>query len=174
MTSGTPNDPGEAGRRVRLVEEARRGSPDALGRLLELFRPDVLGFVRADRAGQPSRAGGADLVEQTLLAAGQGLGHFEGTTDTELAAWLRAVFDRTAAASGEPDAGTGAAPGEQAEAVERAVARLPEAYRQVIDLHNRRHLTFAEIAPVVGRSPEAVRRLWARAVEKLQRELGLS
>lgn len=66
-----------------------------------------------------------------------------------------------------------AVPGEHA-TVERALARLPELCRQVIDLHHRRHLSFADIAPLIGRSPEAVRALWARAVETLQRELGQS
>lgn len=72
------------------------------------------------------------------------------------------------------DSGDDAPSPDQAEAVERAVARLPEASRQLIELHNRRHLTFAEIAPMLGLSTEAVRMLWARAVEELQRELGLS
>jgi RNA polymerase sigma factor (sigma-70 family) len=62
----------------------------------------------------------------------------------------------------------------QTDAVERALARLPEECRQMIDLHHRRHLSFADIAPLVGRSPESVRALWARAVEALQRELGQS
>ena len=77
-------------------------------------------------------------------------------------------------ASREPGAGDAPTFHDQAEVVERALARLPEVSRQLIDLHNRRHLTFAEIAPMLGRSPEAVRTLWVRAVEELQRELGLS
>ncbi|VTU01418.1 ---NA--- : : Sigma70_r4_2 [Gemmataceae bacterium] len=77
-------------------------------------------------------------------------------------------------ARGVGDATAPAAPGEQVEVVERALARLPEECRQVIDLHHRRHLSFADIARLLGRSPESVRTLWARAVEALQRELGQS
>jgi RNA polymerase sigma factor (sigma-70 family) len=67
-----------------------------------------------------------------------------------------------------------APPSAQAEIVERAIARLPEECRQVIELHHRMHLSFADIARQLGRPPESVRALWARAIEALQRELGQS
>ncbi|MBL8794992.1 MAG: RNA polymerase subunit sigma, partial [Planctomycetia bacterium] len=43
--------------------------------------------------------------------------------------------------------------------------------RQVILLHNRDHQTFVEIAQTLGRSPEAVRKLWVRAVDQLREAL---
>jgi RNA polymerase sigma-70 factor (ECF subfamily) len=60
---------------------------------------------------------------------------------------------------------------EEAEALEAALARLPEEYRQVLTLRYREGRSFEEIAPVMGRTTNAVRKLWARAVERLQREL---
>jgi RNA polymerase sigma-70 factor (ECF subfamily) len=63
---------------------------------------------------------------------------------------------------------------ERAEAVRRAVDRLPEDYRRVILLRNREDRPFDEIAKMMGRSENAVRKLWFRAVELLQHELGAS
>ena len=59
---------------------------------------------------------------------------------------------------------------EQAEAVRRALDRLPEAYRLVLKLRHEHDLTFEEIGHQLGRSADAVRKLWARAVESFQKE----
>jgi len=53
-----------------------------------------------------------------------------------------------------------------------ALARLPEDYRDVIIYRNLRGLKFEEVAEAMGRSSGAVRMLWARALERLARELG--
>jgi RNA polymerase sigma-70 factor (ECF subfamily) len=66
-----------------------------------------------------------------------------------------------------------AARNEEAGRVDRALARLPEHFRRVIELRYRDNKSFAEIGETLGRSPEAVRKLWARAVERLQEEMGL-
>jgi len=60
---------------------------------------------------------------------------------------------------------------ERADAVRRAVERLPDDYRTVIVLRNQEDRSFADIAAVMGRSENAVRKLWFRAVELLQQEL---
>jgi RNA polymerase sigma-70 factor (ECF subfamily) len=60
---------------------------------------------------------------------------------------------------------------EQAEAVERAFRGLPEEDRQVIQLRQRDKLSFEEIGERMDRSAEAARKLWARAVERLQQEM---
>jgi RNA polymerase sigma-70 factor (ECF subfamily) len=63
---------------------------------------------------------------------------------------------------------------EQAEKVQQALERLPEDYRRVIVLRNQERKSFEEMGPLMGRSAEATRRLWSRAVERLQRELETS
>jgi RNA polymerase sigma-70 factor (ECF subfamily) len=63
---------------------------------------------------------------------------------------------------------------EQAEALERALARLPEEYRQVITLRHQEQRTFEEIGRLIGRSPSGARTLWLRAVERLNQELEAS
>jgi RNA polymerase sigma-70 factor, ECF subfamily len=60
---------------------------------------------------------------------------------------------------------------ERDEALERALERLPEDYRRVITLRYREERSFEEIGQLMQRSADAARKLWARAVERLQDEL---
>lgn len=62
---------------------------------------------------------------------------------------------------------------EQAGEVQRAIDRLPEDYRRVITLRYQEGRSFAEIAECFQRSENAVRKLWLRALERLQQELGM-
>jgi|SRR5579864_167713 len=63
---------------------------------------------------------------------------------------------------------------EQSQALARAMKRLPPDYRQVLALRHEEHLTFGEIGQQMERTANAARMLWLRAVERLQKELGLS
>jgi RNA polymerase sigma-70 factor (ECF subfamily) len=60
---------------------------------------------------------------------------------------------------------------EQDEALDRALARLPEDYRQVLLWRYRQERSFEEIGHLLGRTANAARKLWLRAVERLRREL---
>jgi RNA polymerase sigma-70 factor (ECF subfamily) len=60
---------------------------------------------------------------------------------------------------------------EQDRALQAALGRLPEDYRRVITLRYEQQLSFEEIGQLLHRSPDAARKLWARAVERLQEEL---
>jgi RNA polymerase sigma-70 factor, ECF subfamily len=55
-----------------------------------------------------------------------------------------------------------------------ALNKLPKDYREVILLRHIRNLPVAEVAQEMGRSTEAVRHLWMRALAKLRTELGTS
>jgi RNA polymerase sigma-70 factor (ECF subfamily) len=57
---------------------------------------------------------------------------------------------------------------EEADELEKALAGLSEEYRRVIRWRNREDLSFEEIGRRLGRSADAARKLWARAVEQLQ------
>src|SRR5260370_1106609 len=61
---------------------------------------------------------------------------------------------------------------EQCEAVQRALQQLPEDYRQVIVWRYQEGSSFEEIAQRLQRSENAARKLWFRALERLERELG--
>ena len=56
-------------------------------------------------------------------------------------------------------------------ALERGLAQLPEELRRVIDLRNTEERTFAEIGALLGKSAEAARKLWVRALKLLRQEL---
>jgi RNA polymerase sigma-70 factor, ECF subfamily len=60
---------------------------------------------------------------------------------------------------------------EQRRALNAALLRLPPLYRQVVQLHFGEHCTFSEIGNTLQRSPEAVRKMAGRAVERLRQEM---
>jgi len=57
---------------------------------------------------------------------------------------------------------------ESAEAVRSAMVRLPDDYREILNLRYQNQLGFAEIAVRMSRSENAVRKLWARALNAMQ------
>jgi RNA polymerase sigma-70 factor (ECF subfamily) len=60
---------------------------------------------------------------------------------------------------------------ERTAALETALARLPEEYRRVLLLRYDEGRSFEEIGALMGRTANAARKLWLRAVEKLQQDL---
>lgn len=56
-------------------------------------------------------------------------------------------------------------------ALERAIQQLPPDYQEVIYSRYRDELPFEEIGRRMNRSSEAVRQLWGRAIEKLEKML---
>ena len=65
-----------------------------------------------------------------------------------------------------------AAAHEEAKKLEAALVRLPETYQTVIRLRHEENRSFVEIGQLLGRSAEATRKLWFRAIERLRVELG--
>ena len=61
---------------------------------------------------------------------------------------------------------------EQAAQLAEALGRLPDDYREVLVLRHLEELSFPEVARRLGRSVEAVKKLWARAVPRLREVLG--
>ncbi len=59
---------------------------------------------------------------------------------------------------------------EESAGLRQALDRLPDDYRRVLTLRYQDGRSFDEIARAMGRSPNAVRKLFARAVERLQGE----
>jgi RNA polymerase sigma-70 factor (ECF subfamily) len=60
---------------------------------------------------------------------------------------------------------------EQIEAVKKAMERLPEDYPRVLLLRYQDERSFDEIGRLIDRTANAARKLWLRAVERLQHEL---
>jgi len=61
---------------------------------------------------------------------------------------------------------------EQATWLAQALERLPEDYREVLVLHHLEACGFPEVARRMGRSVEAVKKLWARALARLRQSVG--
>jgi RNA polymerase sigma-70 factor (ECF subfamily) len=61
---------------------------------------------------------------------------------------------------------------EQAVLLAEMLDRLPEAYREVLILHQLQDLSFPEVARRMGRSVDSVKNLWLRALARLRRLLG--
>jgi RNA polymerase sigma-70 factor (ECF subfamily) len=60
---------------------------------------------------------------------------------------------------------------ERATAVLHALDRLTPDYRQVVLLRYQQEKSFEDIGTIMGRSANAVRKLWLRALERLKRDL---
>ena len=188
----------------KWLEEARRGSEEALGRALEACRPYLLQVAREELAPQlRAKLGASDLVQETFLEAQRDFRRFRGCSEADWLAWMRRILlnnvanqtrhfrhtkkrrlGREVALSDapldeliEPRTDQGGSPSRQARQRERdaalaaALARLPEPQQQVIRLRNYERLTFEEVGRRMGRSAEAVRKLWGRAIESLQQLL---
>jgi RNA polymerase sigma-70 factor, ECF subfamily len=62
---------------------------------------------------------------------------------------------------------------EQTRAIQEALGRLPEDYRRVILLRYQEERSFEDIGRLLGLTPNAARKLWLRAVKRLQQESGV-
>jgi len=56
-------------------------------------------------------------------------------------------------------------------ALTAALSLLPEDYRQVMVWRQMEERSFDEIAERLGRTPDAVRKLWCWAIQQLQHEM---
>lgn len=174
----------------------------SLGRLRSYLR--LLAGLQLDPRLQ-AKLDPSDLVQQTLLQAYQALDQFRGTSEAELAAWLRQILARTLAnatrdlhrarrdvarersleaaieassarleawlAAGQPSPGEQAGRNEQLARLAEALAELPQAQRQALELHYLRGWTVAEVAGELGRSTTAVVGLVHRGLKQLRSRL---
>jgi RNA polymerase sigma-70 factor (ECF subfamily) len=186
----------DARERIAALESARTGDAQALGALLESFRPYVRVLVRALRDERASaRVEDADLVQDALLEATRSFPGFKGGSLAELTVWLRRIAVRTTgralravvgtakrdpgrerpaddldALVGDPDSSPSAvaARHEEAARMAEALARLPEEMQQVLLGRHVDDLPHAILAERLGRSEAAVRMLYLRALARLR------
>jgi len=74
--------------------------------------------------------------------------------------------------SREPSPSNHAVRNEWNQALEQALARLPEHYRQAVAWRHQEQLSWDEIGRRMGRTADAARKVWSRAIQQLRRELG--
>jgi len=190
-----------------LLGLARAGHLHALGQLLELYRNylELLARLQISRRLR-GKIDADDLVQDTLLEAYEAFAQFRGTTEAELAGWLRKILTSNAASLARRFYGTQrrdmrlereladelerssavldrgfiapqsspsqhAAKREQAVLLANALKRLPEDYREAIILRQLEGLSFPEVAQRMERSLDSVKKLWMRALTRLQQVL---
>jgi len=140
----------------------------------------------------------SDVVQETLIKAKNELDAFRGESGAEFVGWLRAIlkndirqvrrsFSGTAKRELNREQPLSAMPNEatavdktpsvqmmldeQSALLNAAMQRLPEKHYEVIRLRNWDQMKFEEIGEKLNCSGEAARKLWARAIFALQREL---
>jgi len=180
----------------RLSAELTARSSDEFGRLLEEYRPYLLAIALEELPeALGGKLGASDLVQETMIRGIERATTFQGGTKEELAAWLRSILlnhlanviksfqtekrdfareqlaDSRVVHSGQVSPSTEALNREQWDLLLAALSRLSDESRQAILLRHRENLTFAEIGARVGKSEEAARKIWSRAVKQLQQEL---
>jgi RNA polymerase sigma-70 factor (ECF subfamily) len=76
-----------------LLAASRQGSSEALGKLLEEYRPYLLLIANEEvDSGLRGKAGASDLVQESFLEAQRDFDGFRGTRREELLAWLRQIL----------------------------------------------------------------------------------
>jgi RNA polymerase sigma-70 factor (ECF subfamily) len=75
------------------IDAARRGLPDQLGGLLDLYRNylTLLARTQVDRKLR-ARISPSDIVQDTMLAAGRDFPQFRGSSERQFLAWLRQIL----------------------------------------------------------------------------------
>jgi RNA polymerase sigma-70 factor (ECF subfamily) len=181
---------------IDLLERARNGSDEALGALVERCGPKLLALVRL-RLGPSLRreVESRDVLQSALLKAVGGFDRFAGTDGGSLMAWLARIAEnevrdlaehhgrqrrdaaRRVSLEESPEAARLAsrvrsqtslvACGERLSAMTAALESLAADHREVIVLHALQELSFPEVGQRLGRSADACRMLFARAMTAL-------
>ena len=178
----------------QLIQRAKGGSSGAVNQLFERYGPKLLGLIRL-RLGPHMReqVESVDVLQQTMLKAFQGFDRFEGAHEPSLMAWLGKIAQnqivdqaryaerqrRDAAKRVDVEDIDGLIAdrirsevsrihfNRQAQRLERALEALSEAHREVVVLRRFEELEYAEIGDRMGKSADACRMLYARAIAAL-------
>jgi RNA polymerase sigma-70 factor (ECF subfamily) len=77
----------------QLLHAARDGSPEALGRLLEYYRPYLRLLARLQVASRLQKElDASDVVQETFLDAARDFAQFRGSSEAEFVAWLKRLL----------------------------------------------------------------------------------
>ena len=179
---------------VDLLRRAKDGSAEALDRLFGRYAGKLLGLIRL-RMGRSLRGQleSRDILQATLLKSFQRIRQLEASDTGSFMAWLARIAQneirdqadfqgrqrRDAQRNVPLDQGAGEVPDrlrsalsqviwdEKAEHLEQTLESLDDDHREVIVLRKLEELTFREIGERMGRSEDASRMLFARAMAAL-------
>jgi RNA polymerase sigma-70 factor (ECF subfamily) len=176
-----------------LVAQARGGDREALRVLLSKHRREVLARIRRRiPAALGRKLSAADLYQEASLAAFERIGEFEDRGEGSFGRWLcriaeirlkdqlrrfgrqRRALDREQTRAGrpatsafrseDPTPSQAAMASERRAAVGEALAGIPEHYREILRLVQTEGLRLRDAAGRVGKSYEATKKLYGRAL----------
>ena len=186
-----------------LMRRAREGDEGALFALFDRHTPALRARVgRWMTAALLRKVSASDVMQEARLVALRRFDEFQGGGEGAFGRWLGKIVELQARAAagkyartakrdlgrevtrgGRPDTrqfvGKEPSPSQAAMAKElkddlrKALAELAPDYRQVVRLLQDEDVTFQEAGARMGRSPEAVRMLYGRALARLAKLLNL-
>ncbi len=186
---------------AQLMKQARDGNADATGQLIDRWRNYLLLIANEDLDRKvQAKIAPSDIVQQSMIDAHQHFGDYRGSCEAEFRAWVRKILtnnlnearrryttskrninkeisiDDSATAmphlkNPQESPRSDALKNERMNVLESAMKQLPGNYQQVIQLRNWNEETFSEIAVRMDCGEDSARKLWARAVLKLQQEI---
>ena len=174
---------------TELLEEAKAGDEAAWTEIYRSLAPAVLGYLRANGAGEPE-----DVLSEAFLQVARDVRKFEGG-EKQFRSWVFTVAHhrlidagRHAArrpvepvadvpepdpvAAGAPDAATQALAKIGSEEIHSVLAVLSPDQRAVLLLRVIGDLTVPEVAKALGKRQGAIKQLQRRGLAAVQRELG--
>lgn len=183
-----------------LTRRVLAGDGDAAGLLFDRHAASLRASVRGRLpSALRGKVGESDVVQEAWLAAYMSLAKFEDRGDGSFGAWLRRILERKlvdevrrhagaamrdarreerlatdagVAAACEPSPSGEVADAEESAAIRAAVADLPSDYAVVIRLIHQEGLTLVAAGQRMGRSADAVRKLYGRALACLVDRVG--
>ncbi len=177
------------------LEKARAGSTSSLEDLFGHCREYLLYIANRELSdAMRAKVGASDLVQESLLKAHRNFDEFRGLSEGEFLAWLRQILIRACvdarrryqanggrdlereASSSDPNAVADSieTPSvqfmarESADTIAKAMEQLPDDYRRVVVERIWEGKSFVTIGEGMGRSPDAIRKLWFRGVDQLR------
>ncbi len=184
-----------------LLAAARQGDDFALGQMCERFRAYLLLLATSDLGDDlRAKLGASDVVQQAMLDVCRDFETFRGNSEAEFRSWIKRLVqhnlidtnrsfrqtERRKTSRETPidqttqrldfkgDAKTASSILQRRETDEqllRAISRLPEKHRRIVELRHRDGLSYAEIAAQMGMTEAAARKLWSRTLQSLRSEL---
>jgi RNA polymerase sigma-70 factor, ECF subfamily len=185
-----------------LVCRVRAGDEAAARLLFDRHLPALRAKARSRLpAALRGKVAESDVIQEAWLAAFLDLGRFEDRGDGSFAAWLRRILERKvldevrrhldaakrdaqrqvrlatqaeriAAAEGQPSPSAEVMDAEEAARVRAIVASMPEDYAMVMRLVHEEGLSLGDAGVRMGRSADAVRKLYRRALVRLADRMG--
>ena len=179
------------------LNAARHGGQRELGSLLNFYRDYLMTFATSKLSRDLAlKSSPSDLVQETLMKATNEFARFRGVTEWELQTWLKKILARklvdtdrfyrrsmqrditrevplqvdTIPIELKSDSDSPALLVEKIEILTKMLGRLDAVDQEVIRLRTFKRVKFEQIGVQMGRSAEAVRKLWARAILRLTKE----